>query len=84
MSKIKREIDIDEIFELIHQLDPKEQLLLISKIAEGISYKAFPKRPRKPVSSYKAFGIWRDRDEMKDSLTWIQELRRKEERRLSY
>jgi hypothetical protein len=79
---MKKKIDIEKIFEMIHQMDLKEQLLLIAKIAEGVSHKTFPKKPRKPISSYKAFGMWKDREDMKDAVSWVQELRKKEERRI--
>lgn len=81
-DKMKRKIDINKIFEMIHQMDRKEQLLLIAKIAEGISYTNSPKKPRKPISHYKAFGMWKDREDMKDAVSWVQGLRRKEERRI--
>ena len=72
MGKMKKKLDIDKIFEMIRQMDLKEQLLLIAKIAEGVSYKTFPRKPRKPISSYKAFGMWKDREDIKDAVSWIQ------------
>lgn len=81
-EKMKREININKIFKMIHQMDIKEQLLLIAKIAEGIPYTNSPKKPRKPISYYKAFGMWKNRKDMKDAVSWVQGLRRKEERRI--
>ena len=78
---MKKKIDIEKIFEMIHQMDLKEQLLLIAKIAEGVSHKTFPKKPRKPISSYKAFGMWKDRKDMEDSIQWVRNLREREWKR---
>jgi hypothetical protein len=39
------------------------------------------RRSKRPLTSLAAFGMWKDREDMKDSVAWVQELRRREERR---
>jgi len=69
---------------MINKLEPSQKLRLISRVAEDLSIKALLKKPRKPISFYKAFGMWKDRKDMKDSVVWVRKLREKEEKRSYY
>jgi len=72
----------EKVIELIKKLDAAAQLRLISKVAEGLSVRTPPtKRLRKPITSYKFCGMWRNREDMKNSTEWVRALREKEERR---
>ena len=77
----KKEGAAEEIYKMINKLEPSQKLRLISRVAEDLSIKALLKKPRKPISSYKAFGMWKDREDMKDSVAWVRKLREKEEKR---
>jgi len=72
---------LEEILELAEKLETPEKLMLISKIALNLSRCVTPKRPRKPISSYAFCGIWEDREDMKNSVEWVRDLRDQEERR---
>jgi len=52
----KKEFAAEEIYKMINKLEPSQKLRLISRVAEDLSIKALLRKPRKPISSYKALG----------------------------
>jgi len=64
---------------MISKLEPSQKLRLIRRVAEDLPIKAFLKKSRKPKSSYRAFGMWKDRKDMRDSVAWVRKWREKED-----
>lgn len=86
MSVAKKKVakvTVEEVVEMAGRLSVKDRLRVISKLADELSTEALPKKPRKPITQYAFVGMWKDREDMKDSVAWVRALRAhvEEERR---
>jgi len=77
----KSKVTVEEVVEMAGRLPVNDRLRVISKLAEGLATEAPPNRPRKPITEYAFVGMWKDREDMKDSVEWVRNLRAQEERR---
>jgi hypothetical protein len=72
----KPKVTVEEVVELAGQLPVKDRLRVISKLADGLTTTPPPKKRRKPITQYAAVGMWKDREDMKDSVAWVRALRK--------
>ena len=77
----KPKVTVEKVVDLANGLSVKDRLRVISKLAEDLLTEAPPQRLRKPITQYAFCGMWKDREEMKDSAAWVRALREEEERR---
>jgi hypothetical protein len=77
----KKPSTIRGILEATRRLAPLERLELISIIAEELSNEIQHKKLLKPVTQYKFCGMWSDRQDMKNSVEWVNKIRADEEQR---
>lgn len=68
----------EEILKQLEALQPKERVTIESLInlftSKRIEHVA--KKPFKSFREEKAFGMWKDREDMKDSVEWVRNIRR--------
>jgi len=80
-EEAEKRVTVEQILGLVRELDSGKKLKLISKIAEDLSVKTVPKRPKIPIASYGFCGMWKDRADMSNAAEWVRKLREQEERR---
>jgi hypothetical protein len=75
----KTEVTVEKVVEMAGRLPVKDRLRVISKLAEDLATETPSKKRRKPITQYAAVGMWKDREDMKDSVAWVRALRAREE-----
>jgi hypothetical protein len=68
----------EELIKELESLQPRERGL-IEKLIMLLRVKrngAVAEVPRRSFREEKAFGMWKDRDDMKDSVEWVRNIRR--------
>jgi hypothetical protein len=80
MSVAKRpRVTVENVLEMADRLSVKDRLRVISTLADELSTESPLKRQRKPITEYEFVGMWRDREDMEDSVAWVRALREREE-----
>ncbi len=75
--------DANVLIERVRKLTP-EQMDTLERVLDAIETTPTTKMPQqidRPLSEYEFFGMWADREEMKDSVAWVRKLRETEWRR---
>lgn len=74
-------MDYKTLIEKIETLpdEGKDKLLSFVEYLKEF-YDIEPEKPKekKPLSSYEFVGMWKDREDMKDSVAWVKKLRREQ------
>ncbi len=71
-------VTLEKIIEMIAQLPPDKQEE-VADFVEFLSRKqAPPQTPSRPLTDEPLFGLWKDREDMRDSVDYVRRLREKE------
>ena len=75
--------NFDELLSQAKKLSPAKRAKLIALLSDDLESESIQpvRHSKRPLSKLAACGMWKDREDMKDSVAWVQELRRREERR---
>ena len=65
------------------RLSPAQKAKLVSALSDDLESESIRpvRHSKRPLTELAACGMWKDREDMKDSVAWVQELRRREEKR---
>jgi hypothetical protein len=68
----------EELLKELDALQPKERGTIESliKLFTDKRVKQVTKAPKRSFREEKAFGMWKDREDMKDSIEWVRNIRR--------
>ncbi|MBI2944889.1 MAG: DUF2281 domain-containing protein [Candidatus Wallbacteria bacterium] len=72
-----------EVVSQAKKLSPAQRAKLVRVLTDDLEAESITpvRHSKRPLSELAACGMWKDREDMKDSVKWVQELRRREERR---
>jgi len=73
----QRSIQLEERFRALPPEAQKQMLDFLAFLEQRYRVVRSP-RPKKPLRSYAFVGLWREREEMKDSNRWVRHLRQRE------
>ncbi len=68
----------EELLKELDELQPIERVTIESliKLFTGKRAKRVAKASKRSFREEKAFGMWKDREDMKDSVEWVRNIRR--------
>jgi hypothetical protein len=69
---------LEEIYLRIQNLAPAQQEALSRLLDSLVDVTASKDRPRRSLSEAPYFGMWRDREDMRDSVEWVRRIRESE------
>lgn len=75
--------DFEELVSQAKKLSPAQRAKLVNVLSEDLEAESIRpvRKSSVPIHLSPGVGMWKDREDMKDSVAWVQELRRREERR---